>query len=228
MRDENMRKILSLTEKSEIKMKVHGETHTYRFSEHPEKDNIELYVVENNKIQEGRTYGLFLKSCKDMDDVVLTLMKDYRYGIIEEVCYVKALEQEKDEFHQVYTKLMSMIPAYVSGNVEFEMYNLLDTLNNLYNEQKHSNPSTQKENEAYYVHTCEENDGYNAKHEYKFSNKEEFLKFVRGEMAIDEWGNNCKRSYYEHIEEAYTKVDIDMTTLYQMAVTNSYDIDYEK
>lgn len=225
MRNENMRKILSLTENSEIRMKVHGETHTYRFSEHPEKDNFELYVVENNKLQKDRVYGL---SCMDMDDVVLTLMQDCRDGIIEEVCYVKAFEQEKDEFHQVYTKLTSMIPAYVSGNAEFEIYNLLDTLENLYNEQKHSNPSIQKENEVYYVHTCEENDGYNAKHEYKFSNKEEFLKFVRGEMAIDEWGDNCKRSYYEHIEEAYTKVDIDMTTLYQIAVTDSYDIDYEK
>lgn len=141
---------------------------------------------------------------------------------------VKAFEQERDEFHQVYTKLTSMIPAYVSGDAEFKMYNLLDTLENLYNKQKHSNPSTQKGNETYYVHTCEENDGYNAKHEYKFSNKEEFLKFVRGEMAIDEWGDNCKRSYYEHIEEAYTKVDIDVTTSYQMDVTDSYDIDYEK
>lgn len=186
MRNKNMKKILSLTEKSEIRMKVHGKTCTYRFSEHPEKDDFELYVVVNNKLQKDKVYGL---SCINMDDVVLTLMQDCRDGIIEEVDYVKALKTEKDEFHQIYT---------------------------------------QKENEAYYVHTCEENDGYNAKHEYKFSNKEEFLKFVRGEMAIDEWGDNCTRSYYEHIEEAYTKVDIDVTTLYQMNVTDDYDIDYEK
>ena len=64
-----------------------------------------------------------------------------------------------------------------------------------------------------------------AKHEYKFSDKEEFLKFVRGEMAIDGYGNNCNRSYYEYIKEAYTKTDIDVITLYQMDIANDYNIE---
>ena len=74
--------------------------------------------------------------------------------------------------------------------------------------------SIKTKSEMYYVHTYEENDSYNAMHTYEFSNKDEFLKFVDGEKAVDRYGVTHTISYYEHIKNAYIKGNIDMTSLY--------------
>lgn len=55
---------------------------------------------------------------------------------------------------------------------------------------------------------------YNSNHEYQFSNKEEFLKFVDGQKATDRYGEEVEMGYYEHIEQAYTKGEIDVMALY--------------
>ena len=72
------------------------------------------------------------------------------------------------------------------------------------------------ENEIYYVHTKYENDGCWTKNKYEFTNKKEFLKFVHGNPAIDRYGDNHIRSYYEHIEQAYIKGEIDIMSLYEI------------
>lgn len=82
MQDENVRKIMSITPKSEIRMTVHGETDTYCFSENPESDSYELHVVN----AKDTVYGL---SCEGIVDVISVLLGDYASGDIYEVIYVK-------------------------------------------------------------------------------------------------------------------------------------------
>ncbi len=82
MQDENVRKIMSITSKSKIRMTVHGETDTYYFSENPESDNYELHVVN----AKDAVYGL---SCEGIVDVISVLLGDYASGDIYEVIYVK-------------------------------------------------------------------------------------------------------------------------------------------
>lgn len=82
MQDENVRKIMSITAKSKIRMTAHGETYTYCFSENPESDSYELHVVDAEDV----IYGL---SCEGILDVISVLLGDYATGIINEVVYVK-------------------------------------------------------------------------------------------------------------------------------------------
>ena len=82
MQDENVRKIMSITAKSEIQMTAHGETYTFCFSENPESDNYELHVVDSEDV----IYGL---SCEGILDVISVLLGNYATGIINEVVYVK-------------------------------------------------------------------------------------------------------------------------------------------
>lgn len=86
MQDENVRKIMSITAKSEIRMTVHGETNTFCFSENPESDSYELHVVDAEDVIEDVIYGL---SCEGILDVISVLLGDYVTGIINEVVYVK-------------------------------------------------------------------------------------------------------------------------------------------
>lgn len=87
MQDENVRKIMSITSKSKIRMTAHGETNTYCFLENPESDSYELHVVDaEDVVYEDVVYGL---SCEGILDVISVLLGDYATGIINEVVYVK-------------------------------------------------------------------------------------------------------------------------------------------
>lgn len=95
MKDENIKKLFTLTKNSEIRMKVHKDTHTYRFHENPEKYGFELVVLDNDKACES-VYGL---ECEDMADVIVTLVQDYKDGIIKEVEYVKDISPKQNEVY---------------------------------------------------------------------------------------------------------------------------------
>lgn len=95
MKDENIKKLFALTKNSEIRMKVHEDTHTYRFHKNPEKYGFELVVLDNDKAYES-VYGL---ECEDMVDVITTLIQDYKDGIIKEVEYVKDISPKQNEVY---------------------------------------------------------------------------------------------------------------------------------
>ena len=65
------------------------------------------------------------------------------------------------------------------------------------------------------VKTVYDCDGYSSKNEHIFSTEEEFLKFVHGKRAVDSYGDNCIRNYYEHIEQAYEIDNIEVASLYK-------------
>lgn len=84
MEDKNLLEILKLTLNSQIRMRVNGDTNTYKFSDNPnENEGFELYAIDADK--EGTIYGL---SCSCVIEVISVLIQDYFAGIIDEVEWV--------------------------------------------------------------------------------------------------------------------------------------------
>ena len=67
--------------------------------------------------------------------------------------------------------------------------------------------------EIYYVDTIYDHYNCFSKNNYEFNSKDEFLKFVNGERATDRYGDNHTQSYYETIQNAYVKAEIDVIAL---------------
>lgn len=75
---------------------------------------------------------------------------------------------------------------------------------------------------VFIVHTRQ--DEFDTHSEYRFSNKNEFLKFMNGEYAIDKYGNTVYKYYEEYIEQAYIRSDIDIMALYKRDIEQENDL----
>lgn len=151
-----------------------------------------------NKIEDH----LFDEYCVEGEDKVLEqLMKEHDEELKKEI-----LSEFITKFKKLTTDFLHIEDIYyykedIDKIIEQSQENMINT-------------PIKMDVEVYYVFTSEQNDGYNSNHEYQFSSKEEFLKFVDGEKAIDRYGKEVKIGYYEHIEQAYTKGEIDIMALY--------------
>ena len=164
-----------------------------------------------NKIEDY----LFDQYCVEGEDKVLAqLMKEHDEELKNETLskFVAKFKELTTNF--LHTEDISYYKEDIDKIIEQAQENTYQDIHIKMNEEK------------YCIFTSEQNDGYNSNHEYQFSSKEEFLKFVDGEKAIDKNGQEIKRGYYEHIEQAYTKGEIDIFDIYE-TLNENVDKDYE-
>jgi len=68
------------------------------------------------------------------------------------------------------------------------------------------------------VSTTYNHAGVVQENEYVFNTEEQLRNFANGNRAVDRWGDCHVKSYYEHISRVQLEADVDVYSLYELAV----------